>query len=109
MLVHVFRHPLGDCTNGGVSSQYDTLFLVNVRDGVDKAPPRYAPARLEPGNVPGTVKIVPADPETGEALPGWWMMGGNFAHTSDSRFAEAVAKISGRRHYGAVPIHDRQE
>ena len=30
--VYVLRNPLGDCTNGGASSKYDTIYI--VRDGI---------------------------------------------------------------------------
>jgi hypothetical protein len=35
------------------------------------------------------------------------MFGGNYAETCDSRFQEALRKVTGARFYGAVPIHDR--
>jgi len=37
------------------------------------------------------------------------MFGGNYAATSDSRFGEAIEKLTGQDFYGAVPIHDRKE
>jgi len=37
------------------------------------------------------------------------MFGGNFAHTSDSRVSDAVARLLGHRFYGAIAIHDRYE
>jgi hypothetical protein len=40
--------------------------------------------------------------------PGWWMMGGNYAATSDSRFSDAIEAIGGTRGM-AVKIHDRIE
>lgn len=38
--------------------------------------------------------------------PGRPVFGGAYISTSDSRFADAVAEISGRRFYGAIPLHD---
>jgi hypothetical protein len=57
-------------------------------------------------NAGGTVVIKGVADITSGA---WTMMGGNFAHTSDSRFGEAIEKIVGYRMYGAVAIHDRIE
>ena len=67
---------------------------------------------LVPGNGRGLVKIVPAvldDKNRYSPDPRWTMMGGNYAATSDSRFHEAVRRITGGGSYGAVPIHDRIE
>lgn len=95
-----------DCTNGGVSSKFDTLTLVNVDGPFEPKPDRPA-AILQKGRL-GSINIVPATDE-GEPLPGWFMFGGNLAATSDSRFHEAVRKMTGGTHTGGVNIHDRQE
>jgi len=87
------------------------LCLVNV-DGPAKPSPEQPAALLVKGNMPGLVKIVPAvldDKNQYSPEPRWVMMGGNYAATSDSRFHEAVRKITGGASYGAVPIHDRIE
>jgi hypothetical protein len=55
------------------------------------------------GSGPPTARLVPV----GET--GWTMFGGNFGHTSDGRFSDAVRAIYGGQFYGAVPIHDRVE
>jgi hypothetical protein len=110
LLVSVYRTRGMDCTRNGISHRADTLCLVNVSGPFE--PDAQAPAAwLMPGNAPGTVKIVPASHD-GKAycMPaGWWMMGGNYAATSDSRFTEAVERILGHVFYGAVAIHDREE
>lgn len=111
LLVEVYRFPLGDCTNRGISSLAKSLCLVNV-SGPGEPSVCHPAAMLVPGNIKGTVKIVPAEQD--EQLEwvkedGWWMMGGNYAATSDSRFHEAVRAIIGSESYGAVPIHDRSE
>jgi len=109
--VSVYKFPLGDCTLDGISSDVKDLCLVNVEGPFN--PTADAPAALlVKGNSRGLVKIVPAAGSNGNhwtAAPGWWMMGGNYAATSDSRFHETVRKITGGESYGAVPIHDRQE
>jgi hypothetical protein len=110
LLVSVYQFPLGDCTNKGISSGVRDLCLVNV-DGPFN-PSSTAPAAfLVKGNGQGLVKIVPAakNDEKWQPATGWWMMGGNFGATSDSRFHQAVEAITGSRSYGAVPIHDRME
>jgi len=111
LLVSVYRFPLGDCTLGGISSKAKDLCLVNV-DGPFSPDEKCPAAMLVPGNGRGLVKIVPAvldDKKRYSAEPRWVMMGGNFAHTSDSRFNNAVSRITGAVSYGAVPIHDRIE
>ena len=110
--VSVYKFPLGDCTAGGISGgPVKDLCLVNV-EGPSKPHWDVPAAMLVPGNGQGLVKIVPAMwCEIGEwnPVPGWHMMGGNYAATSDSRFHEAVSRITGCPSYGAVPIHDRIE
>lgn len=103
LTVYFYKNPLGDCTNGGVSSKFTEGVVVNV-DGPSK-PRDDAPAMLlVKGYAPGTVRIVPADVGTGRS-----MFGGNYAATSDSRFSEALEKLLGHRFYGAVAVHDRFE
>lgn len=110
--VEVFRSAKGgDCTMDGISAQAAELCLVNVPGPFD--PREGIPAAmLVPGNLRGTVRIVPAMKDDSGAWvkdPRWWMMGGNYAATPDSRFSEACAALLGHTFYGAVPIHDRYE
>lgn len=103
LLVDVYRTKGRDCTNGGISSGFDTLCLVNVPGPFD--PSDSAPAAmLVKGYAAGTVRVVPAD--IGDCRT---TFGGNFAATSDSRFGEAVRNLIGGEFYGAVAIHDRFE
>ena len=105
--VEVYRFPLGDCTNGGVSSFCDEL-LVACESGhrtfdADKEMPlnfcavfqRYGIAYLCPADVcvDGTIL----------QRPGWWMFGGNIADSSDSRWHELIDS------YYPLHIHDRKE
>lgn len=109
LTVYVYRSDLGDCTNGGISSRAGSLCLINVEGPSE--PSDLAPAALlMPHSPTGKpyARIVPAGPD-GEPAPGWWMMGGNYAASSDSRFREAVDATLGHAFYGAIPIHDRQE
>jgi hypothetical protein len=100
-----------DCTLGGISSKAGALCIVNI-DGPFEPSSEYPAALLILGNLPGIVRIVPAEKtEAGgwQKIPQWWMFGGNYAGTSDSRFSEAIERLLGHRFYGAVAIHDRNE
>lgn len=108
--VSVYRDArLGDCTNGGVSSKFDRLVVVNAEGPFD--PAADSPAMVLESHVPGCLRLVPVSlKEAGR----WVMFGGNYAATSDSRFRELCEqllcqKLKGQRFYGAVAIHDRVE
>ena len=110
LIVSVYRNAVGyDCTNGGISSRFTELCIMNIEGPFDPNEKRF-PALLVP-NVCKTVKIVPAHQDA----KGNWienkspMFGGNFASTSDSRFHQHIEKMLGHTFYGAVPIHDRFE
>jgi hypothetical protein len=116
LIGYVYRDAvLGDCSLNGISSKADRVLIVNV-DGPFTPYHGDLPAvMLVAGNVPGTVKIVPAvlvgdeyvsEPEHTKR---WAMFGGNYLSTSDSRFHRAIEKITGHRDSGCVPIHDRYE
>tara|TARA_Y100000310_G_C20549394_1_gene747264 strand:+ start:563 stop:895 length:333 start_codon:yes stop_codon:yes gene_type:complete len=88
-----------DSTNNGLSKFFDRLnvTLPGEDPGDSKLPHFYL-----------DVKHVGRDPyyylRPAKAAEGaGWMNGGNFAHTTDSRFTREVG------HNGAVPIHDRDE
>lgn len=107
MIVYVYRNCLGDCTNGGISSDTDRLCVVNI-DGPFK--PSAIPAVILTTNYFGNPILKPAvyKDETWKPADGWFMFGGNYAAISDSRFGEALRRM-GCNFYGAIPIHDRQE
>lgn len=109
LIVDVYRNAFQDCTNGGISSKAKGLCLVNVEG--PSQPSVDAPAALLVQNTEGTVRIVPAAKVQDFWIPasGWWMNGGNYGATSDSRFSQAVERILRHAFYGAVAIHDRQE
>jgi len=106
MIVHVYRDSFADCTNGGVSSQYDGLCVVNV-DGPFDPCDKYPAAKLVDDAPMGRPypKIVPLDLLESNK---WVMFGGNLANASDSRWRIAVEK-SGGGPAGALPIFDRVE
>lgn len=102
LTIYVYRSPLGDCTNGGISSKYRELILVG--EGIE------GPVSVDLDNPPeNLVKIVRRrlfgeateylhiEPYNNEGK--WYMVGGNHAYTSDSRFPSRYA----------LSIHDRCE
>lgn len=116
------RYP--DCSNGGVSAKADVLTVVGrLVDGKVEplpegsrvfSPSEDAPAVvLVPSRVPGysaTPHLIPL--EFVEGLPPGTvgpMDGGNYAGSSDSRFAELGKFFFPLLRLGAVAIHDRVE
>lgn len=105
LTLRVYRSGLGDCTNGGISSRYNTLILVG--DGIE------GPVSVDLDNPPeNVVKIVRRrlfgreeylhlEPLDGSGNGGsrWYMSGGNIANTCDSRFPSRYP----------LEIHDRHE
>lgn len=107
------------------SSRYDSeqnlcygdsvVLLVNVSGPTEPEDTSAMPCLLLPGNVPGSVKVVPAildatdewaaydDPACKPA-----MFGGTYV-SGDSRFSRAVEALLGHPWYGAVALHDRME
>lgn len=104
--IDVYRHEkYGDCTNCGISSKYDELIVLCDEGWIE----------IDENNLPeNAVKVVKREPWYGKtiyhlepckkAVGVGWMFGGNYASTSDSRFAKMVGDM-----YGAVAIHDRDE
>lgn len=114
LIAEIHRSNIGDCSNGGISGRAHAVCLVNVSGPFDPDDERYPAAMLVDGNLPGTIKVVPAvlgdDDEWVEQRGGVGpMMGGCYVATSDSRFSQACEEFLGHRFYGAVPLHDRFE
>jgi len=107
MTVQVYRWGLGDCTNNGVSAEAGSLCVVNVKGPFEPSPAFPAVELVEGPGGKGHAILQPVGAEKpGMVGP---MFGGNYAETSDSRFQEALRKVTGSRFYGAVPIFDRYE
>ncbi len=92
-----------DCTNGGITSANTSLNVVNADGPFD--PTDTAPAVMIVDDFPcnkSYPKLVPAVwnalTEEWERTKGWFMFGGNYGGTSDSRVE-----------YNILPVHDRQE
>lgn len=105
LTLHVYHWGLGDCSNDGISSRYDTLILI----GDDVEGPVSVDLDNPPENVVTIVRrrlfgheeylhLEPLD-GCGNGGKKWYMSGGNLAYTSDSRFPS---------HY-PLSIHDRHE
>ncbi len=106
LTTYVLRDALGDCTNGGVSSRSNTLELFAPHLSFAQV----ANYCLENGiDVNSVVKLVyrenfdyiHAEPIVDRGR--WYMFGGNYLKTSDSRFKD----LTGIRY--PVPVHDRTE
>lgn len=105
MILTVYRPAGGtDCTNGGVSGRYDTICVVNV-PGPFQPGPAIRAFRLEVREGCGLVLCPENRTLFGCVGP---MFGGNYAGTSDSRFAEACEALIGFNP-GAVRVFDRYE
>lgn len=119
LIASIYRDSAADFSDGGVSSGYQRVCIVNI-DGPFQPTANAYPVMLVPGNLPGTVKIVEAVDSYDLGVE--WeakrisnrvgpMMGGTFIHTSDARFGRAVADLIGGSPYGVGPVafHDRWE
>lgn len=110
MFLSVYRDADGiDCTNRGLSSIFNCICVVNV-EGPFHPDFDHPPFLLE-NHYQKALRLVPAVFKNGkyEPMEGWFMFGGNYASTSDSRLGDAIEKLLGRRFYGAIAIHDRKE
>ena len=110
LAVEVYRnYELGDCTNRGISSYFNTLLLAVpdgniIFDSDQIIPLNFCMIERKYYNDKEYARIVPATiNECGKIVkrPGWWMFGGNIARTSDFRFYEQTLY--------ALDIHDRRE
>ncbi len=98
--VIIYHCPLGDYTNGGASSKYDRAILIGeglpeLSEAYDGEPVFTLVKRDLFGQ-----EYLHVEPIKTEANKGkWYMFGGNFCHTSDSRFPNRYP----------LAIHDRTE
>ena len=104
--INVYRSSrLGDCSNNGISSRYDSLWLIHpegYKEIDESNPPENLVKLVEkrsysrPGEVYRYLEPVAEPNGLG------WMHGGNIGESSDSRFYD----VSGGY---PLPIHDRCE
>jgi hypothetical protein len=117
LIANIYKHKGQSFSAGGISETADQVTVVNV-DGPFEPSPEAPAVMLVDGNLRGTVRIVPAMqvatwwvPMIGTAAPegkAGPMYGGTVVGTSDSRFCDAVTKLTGVRDR-VVDLHDRYE
>jgi hypothetical protein len=91
---------LGDCTNGGISSYRDELYIISDQKGPFEPRDIRECVYIENREIIGSGYV--------DAKPlyyprRWYMAGGNFLYTCDSRYKD----ITGISY--PVSIHDRYE
>lgn len=89
---NIYRPAHGNYSNGGLSSRVDQVTLVGPEIHGPFAPSEDAPA-VELRRLGGVLNAKPVDD------PRWWMFGGCFIYTSDSRFPSNAP----------IALHDRTE
>lgn len=106
LLVEVYKWSLGDCTNGGVSSKHNKLCIINMEGPFEPRDDAPAALLIQHPSVKEHCYIVPKELIDSSRV---FMSGGNFAYSSDTRFWQAVNKLTGTKGSFAVSIHDRTE
>lgn len=102
----IYRNHYGDCTNGGITASGNGIGSVTLI-GPDVEgfcePTEAAPALYLSRGPLGHCRATPEPLSDGRQDGSrWWMFGGNFIHSSDSRFA---ALNNG----APIAVHDRTE
>lgn len=88
-----------DCTNGGVSSRFDSLYLICDKGWLEVDDTDERLVKIETMRFGGNTyqHVVPVNDRHKRAVS--YMMGGNYISTSDSRFPSDYP----------IPVHDRTE
>ena len=100
LTAEVYKSGLGDCTNGGISSYQRELHVLAAQKGPFEPEDIRQCVYIERREVMGKEYV---DCKPAYCRKRWYMMGGNFLYTSDSRFKE----ITGISY--PIAIHDRYE
>ena len=103
VLTFVFKHPLGDCTNNGLTSKVNNLDLYydvteadyEALDALDEDVLVLVKRGSFQGRALGDIAVPFSILKAGR----WSMAGGNFVYTSDSRFPSEAP----------ISVHDRVE
>ncbi|MCI8564337.1 MAG: hypothetical protein HFH69_12645 [Lachnospiraceae bacterium] len=98
LTAEVYRSSLGDCTNGGISAHQKSLYILTKAKGPFEPQDIRECVYVEWREIAGSQYI---DCKPLYFRKRWYMMGGNFLYTSDSRFKEVT-----KSKY-PIPIHDR--
>lgn len=96
----VYKNPLGDCTNGGISTRRRTLYILSATKGPFEPEDIRDCVYIEWREI-GDEKYIDCRPAYCQKR--WYMSGGNFLYSSDSRFKEVT-----KSNY-PISIHDRYE
>lgn len=108
LLCYVYRWSLGDCTNKGITGgtpSVDSVVLIGAGLPELCEPAAYRPAlyvNMRQGTDFPPI-AVPEPPDAKGHTKTWWMHGGNFVYSSDSRFQQVLGV------YGPIAVHDRRE
>lgn len=102
LTAYVYRWELGDCTMRGISEHAESLIILSEKCSV------FVPKDIRQCVVVQKVGTVGSREAYIKAVPvqypkRWYMAGGNFLHSSDSRFEEITGTVR------PIPIHDRYE
>lgn len=100
LTAYVYRSDLGDCTNDGISSERRELYILAKEKGPFEPEDIRECVYIEWRDVCGELYI---DCKPAYFKKHWYMAGGNFLYTSDSRFREIT-----KSQY-PISIHDRYE
>lgn len=100
---YVFRNPLGDCTNNGVSSRFDEVILSWDEDDppqeINGTPVLRLVKRKLNGEYLHAEPVIPGRKLKANSPTSHYMSGGNFIYCCDSRFP----------HRYPIGVHDRLE
>ena len=109
LLINIYKHNGRDYSASGLTAFANELCVVNAEGPFN--PSDKAPAVLLVSGPMGEPVLKPAVMVDGlwQSETGWFMFGGCYGATSDSRFGEAMRDLFGHAPYAAIPIHDRQE
>lgn len=105
--INIYKPGHGDCSNGGLSSKYDTCYI-ECKDGwIDEDHvPTDAIVKLEKGAF-GTVHLVPIAPTDADHTN--YMFGGCYVACSDFRWSCLLDKFQLGLSHCAIALHDRTE
>lgn len=105
--LEIFKNRGRDCSNGGLSDNYNTCYIECKRGWIDEGNvPEDAIVKVVKGAL-GTIHLEPIKAVPGDSVG--YMFGGCYVATSDSRFSELVEEETGVHFYGAIALHDRTE
>jgi hypothetical protein len=101
----IYRDALGiDFSNRGISAIATEVTVIGPGiDPIFEATPERPAVRIIKGDNANGATYHAEPLHTGDEPAPWYMFGGAFIYSSDSRFRAGID------FYGAVPLHDRRE